>query len=204
MPTVTLRPSADGALLQNSIHPTTPTTHFDKVDEEVPNDATDYVYSPTPTGAYRDSFVKPSSGIPSGSTINSVTIYHRLRTTLSELRYCGAVCTLLRDSLGNVVVSFPFIQAVWTTVSVLYTTSPFTGSAWTLAEVEGLQIGTQCESIMDEEYTSGQGYCSTIWLVIDYTLPPVLGASTVVFQQMVEAILNCRINHCLPHSNVVG
>ena len=67
MPTVTLRPSSDGALLQCLIYPATPTTHYDKVDEVTPNDATDYVLSPNVAGvAYRDSYGKPASEIPEG------------------------------------------------------------------------------------------------------------------------------------------
>jgi hypothetical protein len=190
MPTVTLRPTADGAILGNRIYPTTPTTHYDKVDEETPNDLTDYVYGGDTVGAYyMDTYVKPSSGIPAGSTINSVTIYNRILTPPGEAGTMGRVATLLRNAAGVLAAGTNKYARTWTTISTVYASSPFTGAAWTLAEVEGLQIGTR--TLTNNDAISGpvQGMCSTVWLVIDYTPPPPVGVPRFIGDGLAVAVI---------------
>jgi len=173
VPTVTLQPSADGALLECQPVPTPPFTHFDKVDEAVPNDWTDYVYNPDNFSSIRrDSYVKPASGIPVGSTINSVRIYNRGLVDWGEFMELGFVRTLLRNSVGALQYGVLQQPTVWTTISDLYVNSPFTGVPWTLAEVEGLQIGTYLYNYLEfGSSIASVAYCSTVWVVIDYTPP---------------------------------
>jgi hypothetical protein len=190
MATVTLRPIADGALLQNAIYPTTPTTHYDKVDEETPNDWVDYVYCPITLASARDSYVKPSTGIPAGSTINSVTIYNRAYTPPTESGLMPYAKRLLRNAAGTVWTSTTNNQAkVWTTLYDTLTTSPFTRAAWTLDEVEGLQIG--CENTTVEDPATGtisSGSVSTVWLVVDYT-PPAVGVPRFIGNGLAGAVI---------------
>lgn len=175
MPTIILRPTADGALLECRVYPATPPTHYDKVDEETPNDDTDGVESQPAEGSYRDCFIKQPSNIPSGSTINSVTIYIRAKSSYYAGVYYGNFATLLRNAAGTIVIG-PIRRSagVWTTVYDTYTTSPFTGLPWTVSEVEGLQIGVRLSTGVDEYGTPYPSRCSTVWLVVDYTPPPAI------------------------------
>lgn len=180
MATVTLRPNADGSLLECAIFPVAPSTHYDKVDEVTPNDDTDYVYSRSTPEVVKDCFLKPSSGIPMGSTINSVTIYNRGIIYADELgMILGVLKTLLKIAA---VIQLGSAQQPdsWTTFSTTYATSPFTGSPWTVLEVEAVEIGTECASRWSPgAEIASMALCSTVWVVIDYT-PPVVVAKRVV------------------------
>ena len=181
MSTVTVRPTSDGALVECSIYPTSPTTHYDKVDEDPPNDATDYVYGDDVGGvAKRDSYIKGSTGIPDGSTINSITIYRRHFCGAGTDGAKGSTEGLLRNNAGTLAYTTVLNPTVWTTSSYVWSTSPFTAAAWTLDEVNGLQIGCRSNAkydTTDEAYYSGA--ISTVWLVIDYTVGGVAAAIVI-------------------------
>lgn len=181
MVTVTVRPIADGTYKQCLIYPTTPSTHFDKVDETTPNDATDYVYTGFGDGLAHsnvvDTFVKGSTGIPSGSTINSVTVFIRAHTVPTPsgskvsygiALYEGGVLTLVK----------PFSYTAWTTSSRAWTTNPRTGNAWTVSEVEALEVGFVSDDSYDAIGDESFGECSTVWVEIDYT-PPTVAAKKI-------------------------
>ena len=187
---MTVRPTADGALLECTIWPTTPTTHFDKVDEVTPNDATDYVYGDDITGvAKRDSYAKGATGIPAGSTINSVTLYRRHLCAPGTGGAKGSTEGLLRNSASTLAYTTAVAPVVWTTTSYAWALSPFTSLAWTQAEVEGLQIGCRSNAnwdSVDEMYYVG--YISTVWLLIDYTEAVAAGQPYKVRVQRIEGM----------------
>ena len=174
MPTVTLRPNADGTYRQFKIYPTTPTTHYDKVDEVTPNDGTDYITSMYGDGLAHevyDTFLKPSSGIPAGSTINSVTVYSRGRVTQTP----GGFKVSWRNCLlvdGTLYTADNFQYTSWTTVNSVWATNPKTGLPWTLSDIEALEFGVfgtdKYDAAGDESWVD----ITTVWLVIDYTPPP--------------------------------
>jgi len=171
MTTVTVRPTSDGALLECRIKPTTPTTHYDKVYETTPNDATDYVAGQsTASGVYRDSYGKGATGIPPTSTISAVRIYNRVYgPPANELS--PYTQTLLRNAEGSLAYGPQLYADTWTTEYTEYTKSPFTGVDWTVDEIEGLQIGCVCQTIYESGIGYNTGACSTVWLEIDYTPP---------------------------------
>ena len=175
---VTLHPTGDGTLSQCRIYPASPTSHYDKVDEETPNDATDYVNAGGYEGeTLQDSYTKPPCGIPAGSTINSVIIYTRIYTPKVDLTY-GWVKSLLRSGSTNYLGAF-YQAAAWATKSDTYALSPFTGVSWTITEIDAMQIGQQCSSVTTPYENVANAYCSTVWIVVDYT-PPVAGNNYVV------------------------
>ncbi|MEM1589685.1 MAG: hypothetical protein QW175_04655 [Candidatus Bathyarchaeia archaeon] len=174
MPTLILRPTGDGSLRECSIYPTTPTTHYDKVDEETPNDATDYVYASTTTiDAKRDTYTKPSTGLPSYATINSIKIYNRLYSPATPLGARPAGATLIRIGTQDFTGTMAYYTA-WTTVSTTYTNNPATNQPWTVSDVEALEIGTILYVDEDGEGNRSGCQCSTVWLEIDYSINPVL------------------------------
>lgn len=174
MATVTLRPTGDGTYKQWLIYPTTPTTHYDKVDEATPNDGTDYLDSGFDDGAAHDvydTFLKPSSGIPAGSTINSVTVYSNglvvptaagVKVVWNEALLVGG--TLYKGASHN--------YTSWTTTSTTWTTNPKTGAAWTLSDVENLEFGVYGADRYDTIGNETWAQVTAVWLVIDYTPPP--------------------------------
>ena len=174
MATVTLRPNADGTYRQFLIYPTTPTTHYDKVDEVTPNDAVDYVHSCFGDGAAHDvvdTYLKPATGIPAGSKINSVTLYTRglVVPTPAGLRvYWGYA---LFEG-GVLTASTVWRYTAWTTTYYTFTTNPRTGLPWTVSEVEALEFGVCAQDRYDTAGDESWAKVSTVWLVVDYT-PPV-------------------------------
>jgi len=172
---VTLRPIADGAYKQWRIYPTTPTTHYDKVDEETPNDAVDYITSRFADGADHyvyDTFIKPPTGIPQGSTINSVTVYSRgiaVKTILKVVAPWTEV--LLVD--GTLYTGYPHYYTTWTTTYRTWATNPKTGSPWTLNDVEALEFGAYGEDGYDDDGNETWVSVTAVWMEIDYT-PPVI------------------------------
>ena len=168
MTTVTIHPASDGSLLQCYIYPASPTTHFDKVDEVTPNDATDYVRANYSQGETDDDCYHISlPGELVGTTINSVTIYIRIWTPKEANTY-GHVHSLLRSAAVNYLGASKQ-SAAWGTASDTYALSPFTGVAWTVAEIANMQIGQECTSADTTLETVAQAYCSTTWIDVDYT-----------------------------------
>jgi hypothetical protein len=172
--TVTVRPISDDVVQFPQIYPTTPTTHYDKVDETTPNDGTDYVSAAASDGlthTFRDFYNKQATGIPSGSTINSVTIYIRYqgyKTTLGKIGSCATSIKLGTNTKdGSVTTGTP----LWYTKSDTYTTNPWTSAAWTLTDVENLKIGCMGNDVYDTGGEESAPSISTVWLVIDYTPP---------------------------------
>jgi len=141
--TEVLRPNAAGDagdMASGSIEGQYPSSgaHWDKVDEATADDATTYVYSAV--GSFReDLYNLPNHSVGSG-TINFVKIYYRGRCKAKDTYGC-TVCAILKTN-GDEKKATSCIQiASWTTYSQQYNTNPTTGSAWTWAEIDALQIG---------------------------------------------------------------
>lgn len=169
MSQVTLRPNGDGLFSEYSIAPTSPATHYDKVNEVTPDDAATNVYAQF--NDYRDLYDLPASGIPAGSTINWVRIYIRHYT---ESGYDAAKTHIgFNDGVGTwweATGRAPTPQASWVNEDTgQLTTNPRTSAAWTLDQINALQVGVKQE-------TSGGQYCrvTQVYVVVDYTeeVPP--------------------------------
>jgi len=190
--TTTLRPSADGDLLQLSIYPASPATHFDKVDEATSDGDTTYVkYSDTAAQeTKRDLYNLPE--IPSGSIINSVTTYIVVRNDVSGR---GNYATTIKTNatVYDGTTYSPSLLA-WNTYSTTYTTNPNTGAAWTVAQIDALQIGVK----MMGEYDAGAGTylagrCTQVYAVVDYTPPPTVSTQDATNLCSIYANLNGNI-----------
>ncbi|GAI86426.1 unnamed protein product, partial [marine sediment metagenome] len=78
MPTEILRPNAAGDYTNIAYQFPVESEHWDKVDEESPDDDTTYVYTPSAV-QQKDAYGLQDTVIPGGSEINSVMAYLRIR-----------------------------------------------------------------------------------------------------------------------------
>lgn len=172
MTTVTLRPNAAGDLTQCSEYPTSG-SNYDKVNETVEDEDATYVYAPIFTNAYYEDLYKmPASGIPVGSTINSVTVYAYFRNNKTPLGGSTSANNAIKTHsvlyLGTTWVpgtSYALFSDVWTT-------NPNTLAAWTIAEIDALQVGCKLRDVSNLETADASARCTQIYVVVDYT-PPV-------------------------------
>lgn len=163
MSTVTIRPNAVGDETAIASQYPASTYHWDKVDEEVSDGYTTYVYEGTYYAWHRDLYNLQSPGISSG-TINSVTIHAMMIGTRAE----GSNMHVSQKS-GSTVTdgSDQAVYTSWIDSSQTYTTNPATGSAYTWSEIESLQAGLATLPWGGHSLT-----CTQLWVVIDYSPPP--------------------------------
>lgn len=178
MATETLRPNGVGN--ETNLLPYAPNTgeaNWEDVDEAVADDMT------TCLGAYgasylRDLYTIPAHSVGSG-VINSATIHWRYRTSNVDTPPSGAS----RSALRTHSVTYDGAEkeqhgiAVWYNESQVYTTNPNTGSAWTWAEIDALEIGWSAKAGQIDKNV----YPTQIYVVIDYT-EVVADAPTVATQ----------------------
>lgn len=161
----TLRPTSDSAVNFPVIEPVLPVTHYDKVDEAVPNDATDYIR--TDTGhlvTKTDKYLK-TAFVLGAKKIAGVLISARIMTeSITSLRQARA---WIGVDIGGVNYMSGILQTLdaWQTKTYWFEKNPATGLAWTEADVNGAKIVVQGAT-----YTYGGDdywmYCSTVWLDI--------------------------------------
>lgn len=165
MATVTLRPNGAGA--ETTLAPFPAIANWDCVDEDPANDDTDNVLN-SASGVYqRDLYAIPTSGIPAGSTINSVTIFWRAEKVQIASR-AGSGKPSLRTNAATSDGTGVTLTTSWITRSQAWTMNPVTGVAWTLAEINALQIG---EALIFADIDYGYSTCTQVYVVIDYTAP---------------------------------
>lgn len=158
MSTVTYRPNGAGTNTDITYQEPFSTSHYDKVDEESPDDSTTYVYTFNITYLVDTyNFANPSeTGI-----IDSIAVYFRSKTIFAgntgEAKaaiYVGS--TLYYGSEEN-------ITSTWANFSNTWTTNPATSAAWTWSDLNSLEIGVALKS------AANQGVCCTqVYVVITY------------------------------------
>lgn len=114
-----------------------------------------------------DTFALPNSGIPAGSTINSVTVYNRKKSIHSS----ASVRTVIRTYSTN-YQSDANNDPDWIEISTEYTTNPNTSSAWSIAEVNAMEIGTKA---IGGSMPGRDAIVTQVWAVINYDPPPETG-----------------------------
>jgi hypothetical protein len=160
--TATLYPNGAGDETTLSPYPTAP--NWDCVNE-TPADDTDYVSETDQTFFQSDLYTTPSPSIPTGSTINSVTVYFRVEKIGTRTSYASPrIRALAQESTIGTAVTLT--DGVWANESQTWTTNPVTSAAWTVNEVNDLDIGINLK-----QSTTGEtsGLCSQLYAVINYT-----------------------------------
>jgi hypothetical protein len=158
--TATIRPVADSSVAL-SIYPTTPTTHYDKVDETIHNDATDYVYNSGSGSQLTDKFTCSSSGIDANylKRISGVKVVIWVNGNDLTNTVLYMVCQ------SNTYGSYLNAINTWEEHDYTWTKNPNTNLDWTLNDVNSVIIG------VDLYAGSGGGYnieCTQVYAEISY------------------------------------
>ena len=163
--TVTMRPNADGDLTQFE-DLVGASTHWEAVDEVVADDATTYVGSDVIGST--DLFQLTDSGLATGTSISSVTVYARARQEGPP----DDDWQIVIKSGTTSAYSTTFDETpAWVYRSFQWTTDPNTGEAWTAATVDALQAGAYIVTGVD---------LSQVYVEVDYTVYNSPGTLTSV------------------------
>lgn len=109
-------------------------------------------------------FVVANAGLPAGSVINSVTLNVVARESSGEPKIKLRMERAVGDTSDG---SDLHLTGSYATYSRTRTTNPFTGSAWTLAEVNAWTVRFG----VDKDNESGTIRVTQIYVVVDYTIP---------------------------------
>jgi len=170
MATEILRPNAAGDETNgNWLQYPASGAHWDKVDEEVPDDAATYLYTDASSFGDED-YNLPAHPVGSG-TINYIKVYVRCKSDV--LNYYKGYYRIYCKTNGTLVHTSDAVLALaYTNYSQQWSTNPVTGLAWTWAEIDALQIGV---SFVVSPYWAGHyAYCTQVYVEIGYT-PPTTG-----------------------------
>lgn len=156
MATEILRPNGVGDL--NTLYASPNVDHYLNVDEE--SEDGDDTYNYTSSTNRNDLYALPSTGIAAIDTINSVTLKTYIKK-FDSTHYQGyvGIKTESTEYWGDKID----FETDYTLESRVYNNNPNTGIAWTVAQLNALQIGAK-------SYVSVAGLKITqIYVEIDYT-----------------------------------
>lgn len=160
MADVTLRPTGAGSVTGFPDQNPGTGSHWDKVDEAVADGDSTYVYNGG--GAECRDLYDVTPTIPDGATIISVQIVARARG--SSAPNPGAIKAGFKDGTGE------WFQSSWHNLTDgvysnadtgVLTTNPRTSSAWTLSEINALEIGATGQA-------SGFEVVTQVYAVVSY------------------------------------
>lgn len=166
---VVLRPNADGDVV--GLYRCGGLVNYQMVDEEVSDGDATFVYGDWTVLKY-DLYGLPDPSIPSGNVIDFVKVYSRWRRVR---RIVSATCKQVLKTHGatyfreqnNLPEDFE-----WHIVEEQFNVNPYTGLAWTIDEVNALQVGVACgavEPIIDP-YDTGLR-CTQVWVEVKHHTP---------------------------------
>ena len=185
--TETLRPNAAGDLTQ--CIPNGAANNWDCVDETPSDENTTYVNEDGLTATLNDLYNLPATSIPVGSTINSVTVYNRSKRIVAGR---GSGKTKIKTNGVEYNGSSYAPGTSYGNFSTVYNTNPQTGNAWTIDEINALQIGVV---VISSSYLGELVgiRCTQVYVVIDYSPPTgitISGTSNLASGTVAVAVNN--------------
>lgn len=166
MTTETLRPNAAGDVTQ--LAPSA-APNWECVNEAVANGDTDYVQNATANTTLYDLYNIPDSAIPVGSTINSVTIYWTAKKMAVPSTRAISGYSYIKTEATEYQGTQTALTTSYVERNTAYALNPKTGLAWTLAELNALQIGVLLGNNYLDDLHFAYGICTQVYVVIDYT-----------------------------------
>jgi len=179
MPQVILRPNASGDKTEWPHQYPDSSSHWDKVDEETPDDDSTYIYvKSTDIGSFIDLYNIPdlSSIIEPGATINFVRVYIRCRGTAYNVARAAPMVKTYGTEYAPADMTF---GTSYETKYHQWDNNPYTGNPWTIDEIYALQIGVRGHRGSYYDPILGiirydDTRCTQVYLLVDYTVPPVV------------------------------
>jgi hypothetical protein len=163
-----LYPTSDNSIGFDATYPTSPTTHFDKIDEVSHDD--DTTYNTAVTNADRDVFnIGDVSGIVGTPVFHVVIHYWAMRAATGVSSMDVGLRIGSTDYVGINDVS---AGAAYAELTYEWTISPATSSAWTESEINSVLIYMQCDDAAPDVRVT-QCYLE---IQIDYAINYVLDA----------------------------
>lgn len=174
-----------------------PTTHYDKVDEEIPDELTTYISTAyDDTDVYIDTFNKPNSSISENATINYIRVYRRAYSAPTEGHIYARGRAFIKSGANLTWGTYTPASFTWKNYYKQWNTNPWIGQPWTVGQIDALEIGVQAYSGYDAIFGTYTEYIVTqVWIEINYTLPipvsniPILFIGLVTFAFMVSIVL---------------
>jgi len=171
MATLNIIPTGDGALEEGTTEPST-TNAYSNIDDPVGShdSAITRIYSPGPTKTNTFTFADISiSGIISSVTIYAV-FFRNIATSVT-----GEV--LIRISSTN-YYSTAFTMAIdtWELKSYEWAVNPATSAAWTVSDINGMEIGFRLQGDTSKSGTQ----CTQLYAVVTYTPSTPGGAACLM------------------------
>jgi hypothetical protein len=154
MATLYLRPNANGDVIQ--LTPYGATYNWDCVDDVTPDDTATFV-SPSAGAWSKDLYQLQDTSI--SGTINWIKVWVRCYGVN------GQGYTTLRTYNTDYNGSAFNIGPSWANYYTQYNTNPYTGSAWTWAEINALQAGVGLLAPDDKSAAC----CTQVYIEVDYT-----------------------------------
>lgn len=166
--TNTLVPTSDVSVGFDATYPTSPTTHYDKVDEGASHDSA-ATYNRAITNADRDEYGLTDMADPTGTYDLDVTIYVIEQDTSTGTAYFDAGIVL--SSTSYVGINDQAAQNAWTSHEYTWEANP-AGGEWTYSVINGMNVFVEVyDAAPDVDVTS-------VYIVvsIDYTASYTLDA----------------------------
>jgi hypothetical protein len=179
-----LRPNADGDVIELFNRASTQIANWSYVDEAIADDDVSFVYSPSGGSPLMDLYNLPAH---SGTgTISGITVHARVETGQAPYDYLR----LAIKTGGVIYYSDLFMTAdyVYEAISYEWVLNPFTGLAWTLGEIDALQIGVQL--MLNSETTR----CSQLYVEVEYAGAPRVYRNSLPQPYVLPAITYFRVD----------
>lgn len=125
---ITLRPEADGDVDFSTVYPSSPSTHYDKVDEETADDDTTYVEQDYTTTRKYETFTNswiPPSSLQEEANLRKIKMYARVRTTNGNNNFYFYCVTAGTNSHGAVYSYLDFSEEFAKTDWSIFPSSKF-------------------------------------------------------------------------------
>lgn len=153
------------------------------------NDNNDATYVATNTSSYiRDTYTLEDTAVISGDTITSVTLYFRIMSAISGTTY-GVPVFYINGNYYN--GTYQTATTGWSTKYEKFTTNPSSGSAWTINDLNNMQVGIELLT----SNTASQARCSEVYAVVNYVslLPGGYSASAAFLFELLNTSGNTTI-----------
>jgi hypothetical protein len=154
--------------------PSTPTTHFDKVDEETSDGDTTTVGTGDETTQRVDRYSKSTLGLPPNSTIDSLTVYAIAKKVpdptwpTTPSLYLG-----FASGGGDTFGASETLTTSYSTFSKTWTVDPATTQPWLEATIDALLMAVKAASnriLKFGIYYYSYTVITKVWIVVAYTV----------------------------------